>query len=93
MANIPFLGLKWQHGQCIIELAPRLFVVISKGRIKQHRVKLELNNRAWIANIQGAITVEVLLDVFQLWDILSGIVLQPERKDKHIWRLSSNGQY
>lgn len=25
--------------------------------------------------------------------LLSITVLQPERKDKHIWRFSSNGQY
>jgi len=88
-----FWADRWLHGQCIAELAPRLFAVISKRRIKQRRVKEALNNRAWIADIHGAITVEVLLDVFQLWDILSGIVLQPEREDTHIWRLSSNGQY
>jgi len=88
-----FWADRWLHGQSISELAPRLFAVISKRRIKQHTVKEALNNRAWITDIQGAITVGVMVDVLQLWDILSDVVLQPEREDKHIWRFSSSGQY
>jgi len=59
-------------------VTPQLFVVISKRRIKQRTVKEALNNRAWITDIQGAITVGIMLDFLQLWDILSDIVVQPE---------------
>jgi len=36
---------RWLHGQSIAELAPQLFAVISKRRIRQLTVKEALNNR------------------------------------------------
>jgi hypothetical protein len=56
----------WLHGQCIAELAPQLFAAIPKRRIKRHTVQEALTHRAWIADIQGARTVGVLVD-FLLW--------------------------
>jgi hypothetical protein len=75
---------RWLHGQCIAELAPQLFAAIPKRRIKRRTVQEALTNRAWIADIQGARTVGVLVDFLHLWDILSVTVLQPEREDRHI---------
>jgi hypothetical protein len=84
---------RWLHGRCIEELAPCLFAAIPKRRTKQRMVKEALTNRAWIADIKGALTVGVIMDYLHLWDLVSATVLQPESEDKHIWRLSSNGQY
>jgi hypothetical protein len=92
-AHTLFWTDRWLHGRCIQELAPRLFAAIPKRRTKQRTVKEALTNRAWIADIKGALTVGVIVDYLHLWDIVLATVLQPEREDKHIWRLSSNGQY
>jgi hypothetical protein len=92
-AHTLFWTDRWLHGRCIQELAPRLFAAIPKRRTKQRTVKEALTNRAWIADIKGALTVGVIVDYLHLWDIVSATDLQPEREDKHIWRLSSNGQY
>jgi len=87
-ANTLFWTDRWIHGQCIADLAPRLFVATPKRRVKQHTVQDALTNRAWILDIQGALTVGGFVDYFHLWwDLLLDFQLQ------HLWRLSSNGQY
>ncbi|WVZ62943.1 hypothetical protein U9M48_012631 [Paspalum notatum var. saurae] len=84
---------RWLDGRSIEELAPRLFAVIPKRRIKQRTVQEALTNRTWISDIQGALDVGVLTDYLHLWDLLSGLQLQPEVEDRHIWKLSPNGHY
>ena len=68
-------------------------MAIPKIRVNRRTVRDALTNRAWISDIQGALTVGVIVDYLYLWDILLNFQLQPEVEDKHIWRLSSNGQY
>jgi hypothetical protein len=80
---------RWLHGQCIADLAPRLFAVIPKRRTVQDA----LTNRTWTSDIKGALTVGVMVDYFDLWDVLADFHLQPDVEDRHIWRFSSDGQY
>jgi hypothetical protein len=54
---------------------------------------LHLTNLTWISDIQGALTVGVMVDYLHLWDILADFLLQPNVEDRHIWRFSSDGQY
>ena len=84
---------RWLHGQCITDLAPRLFAVIPKRGLKQRAVQDTLTNRTWTSDIKGALTVGVMVDYFHLWDILADFHLQPDVEDRHIWRFSSDGQY
>jgi hypothetical protein len=50
-------------------------------------------NHAWTLDIQGALTIGIIVDYIQVWDLLFDFQLQPEVKDSHIWRLAANGQY
>ena len=84
---------RWLHGQCIADLAPRLFAIIPKRRIKQRTVQDAFTNQSWISDIKGAITVGVIIDYLHLWDVLSDFFLQPDVEDRHIWWFSSDGQY
>lgn len=84
---------KWLHGQCISELAPRLFLLVSKRNASKRLVSEALPNHAWIVDLQGALGVTALTEYLKLWDILSTFVLQPDIEDRHIWRLSTSGQY
>jgi len=52
-----------------------------------------LNNDKWLEDIQGAISLEALMGYLELWDIISAVVLQEGVPDRHIWRLSTTGQY
>jgi hypothetical protein len=77
----------------VCSLAPRLFAIIPK-RIANRRTVLEaLSNRKWISDIKGALSVGVLVDYLNLWELLSEIVLQPEVEDKHIFSIAADGKY
>jgi len=52
-----------------------------------------LNNRTWVSDIRGALTVQVLIEYINLWELLSNVELQPDVEDTHIWTFSTTGQY
>jgi hypothetical protein len=55
-------------------------------------VQQAFQNHAWTADIQGVVTIEIVVEYIQLWELLD-IQLQPEVEDTHFWRLSANGKY
>ena len=69
---------RWLHGQSIADLAPHLFATISVRRRKKRTVQEALTNQAWISDIQGALTVGVLIEYLHLWDILFDFQLHPD---------------
>lgn len=74
----------WLHGQCIADLSPHLFVAIPYRSINRHTVREALTNRAWILDIQGAITVAMIVDYLHLWDLMMDFHLQLEVEDIHL---------
>lgn len=40
-----------------------------------------------------ALSVDVIVELLELWDIISEVELQPGVEDSHIWRFSLCGQY
>jgi hypothetical protein len=92
-AHTLFWTDKWLLGQNVCNLAPRLFTIIPK-RIANRRTVLEaLSNRNWISDINGALSVGVIVEYLNLREILSGIVLKPELEDKHVFSIAANGNY
>jgi hypothetical protein len=70
-----------------------LFAVIPPARRKKCTVKEAFTNHDWVADIQGALTLDIITEYIQLWNLVHGFQLQPEVHDSHYWRLSSSGQY
>ena len=52
-----------------------------------------LDEEKWLEDIQGEISAQALMEYFELWDLLEGVVLQEGIPDRHIWRLSASGEY
>lgn len=50
-------------------------------------------NRKWVSDIQGALTVQVLVKYLQFWNLLDRLELQQDMPDQHSWRLSKHGCY
>ncbi|GJN35088.1 hypothetical protein PR202_gb23821 [Eleusine coracana subsp. coracana] len=84
---------RWLHGKSINKLAPRLFAAVSVRRRKDRTVLEALTNMNWVLDITGALTVGVLIEYLQLWDLLEDRPLQPDVEDVHYWRLSLDGRY
>ena len=57
---------RWIHGQCIADLAPRLFAIIPRYKVQRRTVQEGLTNRTWVLDIQGALSVGAIIDYLQL---------------------------
>lgn len=61
--------------------------------MKRHTVSQEFENRRWVADIKGAVIVQVMLEYLDIWDMIDNMVLQPNVPGQHTWKLSSLGKY
>jgi hypothetical protein len=77
-------------GQSLCQLAPHLVKTIS-SRAKKRSVHNALTTRGWVQDIRGAITLSVLSEFFNVWDLTVHWDLHQDHEDKHIWLLSSSG--
>jgi hypothetical protein len=91
--NTKFWKDKWLHGKRIADLFPRLFSAIPKWLVNCRTVQEAIVSTKWISDIKGALSVGVLTDYLQLWDLIFGVELQPEVEDKHIFSIAPNGAY
>jgi hypothetical protein len=81
---------RWLNGQSLSRVVPHLFSVIS-GRTKKRTVFDGLTDMRWVSDIRGALTVPVLAEYLELWDLLTEVALQPNVADTHIWRFAASG--
>ena len=59
---------KWLQGKGIQDLAPCLFSSIGPRIRKGRTVAQGLANDAWVQDISGALTVQVILDFLMIWE-------------------------
>jgi hypothetical protein len=84
---------RWLHGQRIADLTPRLLAAVPKDRINKCTVQEALCANKWVSDIRGAITVGVMVEYLQLWEVLLNVELQPGHQDTHFWRFTANKRY
>ncbi|WVZ80019.1 hypothetical protein U9M48_027537 [Paspalum notatum var. saurae] len=82
---------RWVQGKTLADLAPNLFSTIPKKAVQQRTVSQALDNRKWVTDIRGALTVQVLSEYLMVWDLVDGLELQPDIPDQHRWKLSTSG--
>ena len=92
-SNTLFWKDKWLDGKRIQDIAPLVFALVPKRRSSRRTVLEALTEEKWIEDIQGEIGTTALFQYLDLWDILNGVELNEKIPDKHIWRLSTSGQY
>lgn len=80
-------------GYTLAELAPNLFRTVPKRTAKRRTVAQALQSRTWVGDIKGVLSVPVLLEYLQIWDIMDGIVLQDSELDQFKWKLTQSGSY
>jgi len=84
---------KWLDGKGIQDIAPLVFALVPKRRLSKRTVLEALTEEKWIEDIQGETCMTALFQYLELWDIMNSVELNDNIPDKHIWRLSSSGQY
>jgi hypothetical protein len=55
--------------------------------------ELQLQNHAWVSDIQGSLTIDIIVDYIHVWELINELQLLPEVVNAHRWRLDSTGQY
>jgi hypothetical protein len=67
------------------DIAPSLIAMVPRRRINKRLVSEALPESQWINDLHGSLTFRVLLEFFELYQILEEIVLQPGVLDSHLW--------
>ena len=65
----------WLHGQKITDIATRFYVLVSKLRVNKRTVQETLIVNNWFADIQGALTVGVIIAFLELWHLNAQVIL------------------
>ena len=74
----------------ISDLAPCLTNAVGPRIKKQRTVAQALNGDAWVRDIAGALTVQVILDYFLIWDLTRDIQLDENSTDAICWKWTSD---
>ena len=80
----------WLHGHSLQELAPNVLKCVPNRFRKTRTVAAALTDLAWVSDIKGALSCLGLIEYLELWDALSGFVLNPT-DDIHHWKPESSG--
>ena len=81
---------RWLQGKSISDLAPCLTDAVGPRIKKQRTVAEALNGDAWVRDIAGALTVQVILDYFLIWDLTRDIQLDENSTDAICWKWTSD---
>ena len=74
---------RWLDDHTIAEVAPNQFKTVSKRTTKRRIIAQALQNRRWVDDIKGALTVQVLVEYLQFWDLVDGKALQQDVPDQY----------
>ena len=91
--SILFWTDRWLGGSTLAELAPNLLQAIPRRVFKSRTVAQALQNRGWVRDIKGELSVQVLMEYLQIWDRVDGITLQQGIPDQFRWKLTQSGSY
>jgi hypothetical protein len=83
----------WLLVKTLAEWVPNLFRLVPKRAVKMHTVGQALTNRSWVADIRGALMVQVLVEYLAIWDLVDGLELRADVPDEHHWKLNPSGCY
>jgi hypothetical protein len=48
---------------------------------------------AWTSDIRGVLSIDIIVEYIQLWNLVHEFLLQPDVENSHIWNLSTSGKY
>jgi hypothetical protein len=93
-SNTLFWKDRWLAGnRSVGDIAPSLIAMVPRRRINKRLVSEALLESQWINDLQGGLTFRVLLEFFELYQVLEEVVLQPGVPDSHLWNFASSRSY
>jgi hypothetical protein len=70
-SNTLFWKDRWLNGKRIKHIAPAVYAMVPKRIINTRKAKEAMLNLRWVTNFQGALAVPVLVEYFDLYQIVS----------------------
>jgi hypothetical protein len=92
-SNTRFWTDRWLNGKRIRDIAPAIYALVPRRIRNRRSVRDALVNLTWISDFHGAMLVSVLVEYLELFQEFDQVVLQPGVADKHIWWLTSKGNF
>ena len=83
----------WVNGSSIEFLAPCLFAAVPAKAKLCTTVAQGLLNSSWTQDIKGALTVQVILDYLNIWELVRPYQLLDGVNDVFLWRWTPDHQY
>jgi hypothetical protein len=81
--EILFWKDRWLDGHTLAELAPCLFKTIAKRIVNRRTVAQALDNRNWVHDIKGALTVQVLVEYLHISNMVEDVILCQDVADQY----------
>ncbi|RLN13367.1 hypothetical protein C2845_PM09G09680 [Panicum miliaceum] len=85
-----FWSDRWIDGKSIGEIAPDLLAAVRPRTRKQRTIAQGLPNRAWVKDIIGALTVQVIVQYLHVWSLLDGRQLNSSMDDRFLWKWTAD---
>jgi hypothetical protein len=89
--RLKFWRDRWLGGRSVEQIAPNLLSFV-RPSTAQLTVADALQDDFWVSGIHGALSVQAIVEFFELWDQTRSITLQ-NVDDTITWRGSANGAY
>ena len=81
---------RWIQGRSIKDLAPALPAAVRPRAQRQRTVAEGLSNRAWVRDITGALTVQVIIEYLQIWNLVVNQAINDLAEDRFIWKWTAD---
>lgn len=82
----------WLDDSSIAHIAPNLVAAVRPRAINTRSVADAMHNRSWVRDITGAITGQVILEIFRLQARLEDVHLDTA-PDRFIWKCNATGTF
>lgn len=91
-ASVKLWTDNWATVGPLYRFAPAVFAATSRSGRKR-TLRQALSNNRWARDITGELTLQVVREYLQVWDLLRDITLEPSRRDRFIWKWSPSGTF
>ena len=89
-SSVLFWQDRWLQGHSIADLAPCLYNAVGARARQTRTVAAGCCQRAWVHDISGALTVQVILDYLRIWDMVESTQLQSSTPDRFLWKWTAD---
>jgi hypothetical protein len=90
--NTLFWTDHWLHGCSLVDMALEVAACLQSRILKIRTAEETLDNRVWVQDIRGGLSLNGLIEFLKLWDALLNFTLTND-DDQHHWKHDISGSF